>query len=125
MIKTRRFVDGLMMCLAGTAGLLGLVAAPASAQIINDMPDAIVCSVADPTGVLPWQRLIFYVSATMEDGKTLYKTLTSDPVVLLAGADGRIAAGNLADCNQRTVDELLRDGQAFYLSAPAPSATPN
>ena len=90
------------------------------AGIVPGMPDAIVCSVKDPTGTLPWERLVFYVSASTVDGRTLYKTLTSDPVVLLVSADGVISGGNLADCDGRHIDSLVDEGRAFTLSAPSP-----
>lgn len=90
------------------------------AEIIADMPDAIVCSVKDPTGLLPWERLVFYVSASTVDGRTLYKTLTSDPVVLLVSAEGVVSGGNLADCDGRTLDSLAAEGKAFVLTGSTP-----
>lgn len=60
---------------------MAIVAGPAAiGGIIATRPDAVVCSVSDPTGVLPWDELVFYVSAHTHGGSTLYKTLTSDPV---------------------------------------------
>lgn len=47
-------------------------------EMIDDLPDAVVCSVKDPTGFLPWEELVFYVSAHTQEGDTLFKTLTSD-----------------------------------------------
>jgi hypothetical protein len=91
----------------------------ARAEIIAHMPDAIVCSVKDPTGLLPWERLVYYVSARMVDGETLYKTLTSDPVVLLVSAAGVINGPNLADCDGRSVQSLIDEGRAFSLTTPA------
>jgi hypothetical protein len=88
----------------------------ASAGIVKDMPDAIICSVKDPTGRLPWEKLVYYVSAYMVNGNTLYKTLTSDPVVLLVSADGIIDGANLADCDGRSVDSLRAEGRAFTLA---------
>lgn len=99
----------------GTAFLLAacLAATPfARADLFPGLPDAIVCSVRDPTGVLPWDELVFYPSARMRGGDTLYKTLTSDPVVLIVRADGVLDAANLADCDGRRVDELRRAGRA-------------
>jgi hypothetical protein len=98
--------------------ILAALAWPVRAEIVSGMPDAIVCSVRDPTGTLPWERLIFYVSARTSDGRTLYKTLTSDPVVLLVSADGVIAGNNLADCDGRRVQTLLGEGRAFVLTQP-------
>jgi hypothetical protein len=92
----------------------------ATAGVIGGLPDAIVCSVKDPTGFLPWEQLVFYVSAHTRDGDTLYKTLTSNPVVLIVAKNGIINASNLADCDGRNVTELLEQGRAFHLTAPAP-----
>ena len=92
----------------------------ANADIIGDRPDAIVCSVKDPTGLLPWEDLVFFVSAHTRDGKTLYKTLTSDPVVLIVVNSGVIEAQNLADCDGRNVNDLLDAGRAFHLTIPTP-----
>ncbi len=90
----------------------------ASSAIIEDFPDAIVCSVKDPTGFLPWEELVFYVSAHTRDGDTLYKTLTSDPVVIIVTTEGILQASNLADCDGRPITELLESGRAFYLTQP-------
>lgn len=89
------------------------------AAIIEGFPDGIICSVKDPTGFLPWEELVFYVSAHTRDGETLYKTLTSDPVVIIVSNDGVLNAANLADCDGRSVEELLESGRAFYLTPPA------
>lgn len=86
--------------------------------VIPDRPDAVVCSVDDPTEVLPWNELVFWVSAHTEGGDTLYKTLTANPVVLLIGADGEVRGENLSDCNGRTVTELRRQGKAFDVVEP-------
>lgn len=96
------------------AALLQAVFPPAvRADIVVGMPDAIVCSVKDPTGTLPWERLVFYVSARTVDGRTLYKTLTSDPVVLLVSAGGVVSGGNLADCDGQPIASLVSEGKAF------------
>jgi hypothetical protein len=95
-----------------------VLAVPTRAEILPGMPDAIVCSVRDPTGTLRWERLVYYASARMIDGRTLYKTLTSDPVVLLVSAEGIIDGPNLADCDGRSVNTLLDEGRAFVLTSP-------
>ncbi len=111
--------------LAGVALVfLALVPLAGRAGIVEGMPDAIVCSVKDPTGVLPWERLVFYVSARMRDGNTLYKSSTSDPVVVLVGTDGILSGVNLADCDGRTVDSLREEGRAFNFAASQPLRTP-
>jgi hypothetical protein len=99
------------------AGAL-LLPAVLRAEIIENMPDAIVCSVKDPTGTLSWDRLVYYVSAHMTSGETLYKTLTSDPVVLLVSSDGIINGPNLADCDGRSVQALREEGRAFDITLP-------
>jgi len=88
----------------------------ARAGIINDLPDAVVCSVKDPTGRLAWEELVFFVSAHMRDGDTLYKTLTSGPVILIVAADGTIDAPNLTDCDGRNIFDLVAAGRAFALT---------
>lgn len=90
-----------------------------TAGVIGDLPDAVVCSVKDPTGFLPWEELVFYVSAHTRDGDTLYKTLTSDPVVLIVAPNGIINASNLADCDGRDIAELIEQGRAFHLTGPS------
>jgi hypothetical protein len=100
------------------AVLIALSPWTAVADIIPGMPDAIVCSVKDPTGVLPWERLVFYVSAHMRDGDTLYKSSTSDPVVLLVSADGVVNGANLADCDGRSIESLREENRAFSLTDP-------
>jgi hypothetical protein len=92
----------------------------ADAEIIGGRPDVIVCSVRDPTEVLPWEALVFYVSARMNDGRTLYKTLTSDPVVLLVNAEGVVEGPNLANCDQYPIDRLYAEGRARLLSVSPP-----
>lgn len=96
--------------------LPSLLAGSSRAEIMQGKPDAIVCSVKDPTGVLPWEQLVYYISARMADGTTLYKTLTSDPVVLLVSSEGVINGANLADCHGRNVESLRKDGRAFTLT---------
>ncbi len=85
------------------------------------MPDAIVCSVKDPTGALPWERLVFYVSARMRDGDTLYKSSTSDPVVLLVSAAGIVDGPNLADCDGRSIDSLREENRAHSFTGSNPA----
>ncbi len=97
---------------------LALATKSVSAGVINDLPDAIVCSVKDPTGFLSWEELVFFVSAHTRDGDTLYKTLTSDPVVLIVSAVGIIDASNLADCDGRNIKDLVAAGRAFHLALP-------
>lgn len=98
--------------LTGVAVVVLTMALPARAGLIADRPDAIICSVSDPTGVLPWDELVFYISAHTRNGRTLYKTLTSAPVVLIVDADDVINGANLADCDGRSIDELRNEERA-------------
>lgn len=103
---------------------LPLLAFPLSlhAEIIESMPDVIVCSVKDPTGTLAWEKLVYYVSARMSGGETLFKTLTSDPVVLLVSKEGVVKGPNLADCDGRSIESLREDGRAFDITGPPAAA---
>ncbi len=93
---------------------------PARAALVADRPDAIICSVKDPTGVLPWDELVFYISAHTKTGRTLYKTLTSDPVVLIVDADNVVNGENLANCDGRPVKDLRDEGRAVNWSKTTP-----
>lgn len=116
MRRTTLRASGKQPTILLAALLAALAQSPAQATIIDGKPDAIICSVKDPTGVLPWEQLVYYVSARMADGTVLYKTLTSDPVVLLVSKDGVVDGANLADCDGRTVNSLREDGRAFTLA---------
>lgn len=86
------------------------------AGVFSDRPDVLVCSVDDPIGVQPWDQFVFYVSARLEDGSILYKSLTSNPVLVVVTTDGRVEAKNLSDCDGRTVADLRAEGRAFNFS---------
>ena len=55
---------------------------------------------------------MFYVSARLEDGGILYKSLTSNPILVTITTDGLVDAKNLEDCDGKTVDELRAEGRA-------------
>lgn len=76
----------------------------------------LVCSVYDPINLQPWNKFVFCVSARLEDGGVLYKSLTSNSVLVTITADGRVEAENLADCDGKTVAELRDEGRAFDFS---------
>ncbi len=86
------------------------------AGVFDGRPDALVCSVDDPSDVQPWDQIVFYASAHLEDGGVLYKSLTSNPVLVIVSREGRIAARNLADCDGKTIAELRDAGRAFNFS---------
>lgn len=86
------------------------------ASVFAGRPDVLVCSVDDPTNVQPWSQFVFYVSARLKDGGVLYKSLTSNPVLVTIATDGRVKAENLVDCDGKTVAELRDAGRAFDFS---------
>ncbi|MEL7313314.1 MAG: hypothetical protein AAFN07_17500 [Pseudomonadota bacterium] len=93
---------------------LTLLAAPSltNAGVFGNNPDVLTCSVDDPIDVQPWDELVFYVSALLEDGSVLYKSLTSNPVLVVVKPDGMVDAANLADCDGWSVAELRESGRA-------------
>lgn len=95
---------------------LVLVTSDAAAGVLADAPDVLVCSVDDPTDVLPWDQLVFYVSAHIEGEGVLYKSLTANPILITVDRNGRVQAPNLADCDGKTVDQLRRAGRAADFS---------
>lgn len=90
-----------------------MVPAMAHGGIFGDPPDVLVCSVDDPVNLQPWDQLVFYVSARLEDGGILYKSLTSNPVLVTISPQGIVDAENLADCDGKTVASLRAEGRAF------------
>jgi hypothetical protein len=96
---------------------MGLCHPLAHAGVLGEVPDVVVCNAADPTGVLPWQQLVFYVSAELRDGSTLYKSLTSPPLLLSVDAQGLVHAANLADCDGRNIKALREAGRALSWAA--------
>lgn len=101
----------------GAFSALSLVFLPAAdAGVFAERPDVLVCSVDDPINVQPWDKFVFYVSARLEDGSVLYKSLTSNPVLVTITTDGRVEAENLADCDGKTAAELRDEGRAFDFS---------
>jgi hypothetical protein len=96
--------------------LLGL--APAHAQLFDKRPDVLVCSVSQSVTGDAWLEFVFYISGTQKGDITLYKSLTSNPVLIKVDKAGNINAPNLADCDGKKVDDLLKSGRAAYFSAP-------
>ena len=90
------------------------------AGVFPGRPDVLVCSVEDAISTQPWDKFVFYVSGRLEDGGVLYKSLTSNPVLVTITADGRVDAKNLADCDGKTVVKLREEGRAFDFAASAP-----
>lgn len=95
------------------AAFLMMLAGLAHAGIFEGRPDVVVCSVDDPVNVQRWDQLAFYVSARLEGGDVLYKSLTSNPVLVTISPEGRVSAPNLADCDGKTIADLRKEGRAF------------
>jgi hypothetical protein len=104
------------VCVLSLLVTLTVATQPVSAGVISNLPDAIACSVKDPTGILPWEELVFFVSAHTRDGDTLYKTLTSGPLVLIVASNGIITGPNLAGCDGLKIQDLVDAGRAFHLT---------
>lgn len=112
----------VLLCAIGSLGASLLVPQGIShAGVFSGRPDVLVCSVDDPVDAQPWDKFVFYVSARLEDGSVLYKSLTSNPVLVSITTDGRVRAENLADCDGKTVAELRDEGRAFDFSAQQPA----
>lgn len=97
----------------GTA-LLGsvLLSTIANASIINKFPDILVCSVSEDVRDATWQDLVFYISGTQKDGAVLYKSLTSNPVLIRINEAGILSAPKLENCDKQTVQAMRDAGRA-------------
>jgi hypothetical protein len=92
--------------------------APVQAQLFEQRPDVLVCSVSQSVTDDAWLEFVFYISGTQKGGITLYKSLTSNPVLIKVDSAGNISAPNLADCDAKKVEDLLEKGRAAYFSRP-------
>lgn len=88
------------------------VSQSAHAQLFDERPDILVCSVSQPTAADAWDKFVFYISGTRVDGAILYKSLTSNPVLITITPDGKVSAPNLDDCDGKNVKELWEAGRA-------------
>jgi hypothetical protein len=90
----------------------------AQAQLFDQRPDVLVCSVSQSATDDAWLEFVFYISGTQKGGITLYKSLTSNPVLVKVDKAGNISAPNIADCDGKSVEDLLKKGRAAYFSSP-------
>lgn len=101
------------IAILATASLSSLLlSASANAGIINKSPDILVCSVSEDVKDAMWQDLVFYVSGTQKDGAILYKSLTSNPVLIRIDESGVLSAPKLANCDKQTVQAMREAGRA-------------
>lgn len=96
--------------------LLVLCTSPLHAQLFEEKPDILVCSVSSKATSENWDKFVFYISGTRKDGSVLYKSLTSNPVLISLGEDGTLSAPNLEDCHNKHIDTLWREGRAANFS---------
>ena len=82
------------------------------AQLFDERPDILVCTVSQATESDAWDQFVFYISGTRVDGAILYKSLTSNPVLITVTKEGMVSAPNLADCDGKKVSELWQKGRA-------------
>lgn len=92
--------------------LASFVSLHVSAGVFNDTPDILVCSIGEEVQNANWRDLVFYLSGTQQDGATLYKSLTSNPVLISVDSEGIVHAPKLADCHKQTVEALRKAGRA-------------
>lgn len=95
-----------------------LIMTSVQAQLFEKRPDILVCSVSQSTADDAWSEFVFYISGTQKGGVALYKSLTSNPVLVRIDKVGNISAPNLADCDGKNVESLLENGRAAYFSVP-------
>ena len=88
----------------------------AQAQLFDGRPDILVCSVSQPTSADIWDQFVFYISGTRVDGAILYKSLTSNPVLITITPDGKVSAPNLGDCDGKQIKDLWDAGRAANFS---------
>lgn len=85
-----------------------LVAATvASAGMLEDAPDAIVCDVGKG-------KLVVYAARRMDDGSTLYEALAREfTAIITLDANGTLHWADNPGCDGKTVDQLRNEGRAF------------
>lgn len=89
-----------------------IVSLPIKASLLEKRPGVVVCSVAGKSQRNVWSQIVFYISGTQKGGVTLYKSLTSNPVLVKIDDSGIVSAPNLSDCDGKHVDDLVKSSQA-------------
>jgi hypothetical protein len=95
-----------------SALMLAAFSVGAQAQLFENKPDVLVCSVSQISPSDEWQQFVFYVSGSRKDGAVLYKSLFSNPALISIDSKGLVSAPNLADCDGKNVEELYESGRA-------------
>ncbi|MEE4245351.1 MAG: hypothetical protein V2I33_08055 [Kangiellaceae bacterium] len=83
------------------------------ANVVKGKPDVIVCSLSASASTDNWDTFVFYISGVRKDGSILYKSMTSNPVLVTVDRSGKVSAPNLKDCDQQNVSALKKNGQAY------------
>lgn len=89
-----------------------IVSSSAHPSLLEKRPGVVVCSVAGKSQRNVWSQIVFYMSGTQKGGVTLYKSLTSNPVLVKIDDSGIVSAPNLSDCDGKHVDDLVKNNQA-------------
>ena len=92
--------------------LLSALSAPASAQIFDNRPDAVVCPLAAIEG-RPGGFVVFHLVWQEDTGITHYATMGIQTFRLKIDANGVAQAPNLEGCDGKTVEELREARRAF------------
>ena len=92
--------------------LLLLGSLPASAQVFEGRPDAVVCPVVPISG-RPGGLVVFHLVWQDDNGVTHYATMGTQTFRLEIGADGIVRAPKLEGCDGKTVEELRAAERAF------------
>lgn len=100
------------------ACLTMLLALPSIAEVLEGMPDVIVCTVVVPNeehGVLRW---VYYISSQQEGVHTRYNTMGGRSLPLKIDNKGTVIESTKSDCENKTVDQLKAAGQVFSFNKP-------
>lgn len=83
---------------------------PAAAELLEGVPDAIVCDFEDG-------KLVVYAARRLADGSTLYESLEREfMTVITIDAQGVLHWENRPGCDGKSVDQLREEGKAFDFS---------
>lgn len=80
---------------------------PASAEVLQGVPDVIACD-------LEQGKIVVYVARRLNDGSTLYESLEREYMaVITIDANGILHWQNQPSCDGKSVQQLREQGSAF------------
>jgi hypothetical protein len=92
---------------ACAALVLSMLGRPLSAEILQGVPDVIVCD-------LEQGKIVVYVARRLNDGSTLYESLEREYMaVITIDANGVLHWQNQPSCDGKSVQQLRDQGSAF------------